>query len=286
MGAEAFHRPGQKTFGPWGNHTSSLDWCEDNYTHLAHVAEFWNTLSNIPFILLGVWGMLSTQGLPNRARYMLAHSFLSIIGVGSFVFHGTLKWHAQVMLDELPMIWSAAVFMYLVLVGSKERGSTSLKLTVMAIPAAISWLYLRFPDPVIHQVAYASMQVVSMYHVRKLFQALPVATQEQRRQRDECRMHFWKGAGTFLLGFAIWNVDNLFCNGLTSLRSSHGELIGALTQGHAWWHLLTGLGASRMVTSLTYLTLASRGTDEFKFAYTLGHPYVSRKESADVKKSS
>ncbi|KAI8393790.1 uncharacterized protein BYT42DRAFT_18851 [Radiomyces spectabilis] len=31
--------------GYWGPITSSVDWCEKNYTHWYYVAEWWNTLS-------------------------------------------------------------------------------------------------------------------------------------------------------------------------------------------------------------------------------------------------
>jgi len=285
MGVEVFHRPGQKTFGPWGNHTSSLDWCEDNYTHSTFIAEFWNTFSNIPFIALGIWGILSTRGLPNRSRYVLAHSFISIIGVGSFIFHGTLLWHAQVLLDELPMIWSGAMFLYVSVVGGKDRGSLPLKLSISALPLAISWLYLKYPNPVLHQVAYAGIQVVSTTQIVRLFKSLPTATASQTRKREECKQNFIKGAATFLLGFAIWNIDNEFCDTLTAFRAGKGELIVALTQGHAWWHLLTGIGASRIVSAVTYLTTAIRDPDEFEFGYFFGHPYVRPASSTRNKAS-
>ncbi|KAG9027333.1 hypothetical protein FRB95_007847 [Tulasnella sp. JGI-2019a] len=279
MSTEAVHRFGQKTFGPWGNHTSTIDWCEDNYSHWSLVAEFWNTASNIPFILLGIFGMLSTRrliGIPLRARLRaaLAHSFLTTIGVGSFIFHSTLLWHAQVILDELPMLWSASMALYLTTVGGAEKGSTRLKALMMAIPAGLSLLYLSYPNPVLHQVAYASMQGVTILHVTQLFKGLPKATAEQARVRNECKGHFYKAMAMCLLGFAIWNVDNIFCDQLTALRASHGEIVGGLTQGHAWWHLLMGLGASRAITAMTFLSQAASRPDNFEFGRFLGLPYV------------
>lgn len=276
MGFEAFHRPGQKTFGPWGNHTSSLDWCEDNYTHSTHIAEFYNTLSNIPFILLGIWGVYTASKLntPGRIRFMIAQSFISIIGVGSFIFHGTLLWHAQVMLDELPMIWSGAMFMYLTLVGGKDHGSIGLKAAVTTVPILVSWLYLRYPYPALHQVAYAAIQAITVPGVIRLMKELPTVTASQARKRQECRSNLFKGIGIFLLGFAIWNIDNILCEGLTGLRQGRGELVNMLTQGHAWWHLLTGLGASRIIMALTHLTVSIRRPDDFEFGYILGQPYV------------
>lgn len=102
-------------------------------------------MSNIPFIALGIFGILQARalvGVPLRARLRaaLTHSFLTVIGLGSFVFHTTLSWHAQVILDELPMLWSASMGLYLTTVGGAERGSTRLKLLMVAIPAGLSWL--------------------------------------------------------------------------------------------------------------------------------------------------
>lgn len=58
------------------NWTPSLDWCEANYDIsiiLARswglniwLAEWWNCWSNVPFVLLALWGVYSTRQLPNR----------------------------------------------------------------------------------------------------------------------------------------------------------------------------------------------------------------------------
>jgi len=220
--------------------------------------------------------MLSTKGLPHRTRLLFGQSFLCIIGLGSMIFHGTLSWHAQVLLDELPMIWSATMILYVISVGGADSGSPSLKVGLGSVAAAISWLYLKYPYPVFHQIAFACLEAVSVARTVPLIKTLPTASATQLSRRNECGSNFRKGIATFLLGFLIWNVDNLFCDGLTSLRAGRGELLGALTQGHAWWHLLTGLGSSRIFCALTYLCLASRSPDDYEFGYFLGHPYIRK----------
>lgn len=59
----------------------------------------------------------------------------------------------------------------------------------------------------------------------------------------------------FNMGFAIWIGDNIFCDSLGSLRDwaagKDAGLMGVVTQGHAWWHLLTGLGANWLIVGLT-----------------------------------
>jgi hypothetical protein len=65
------------------------------------------------------------------------------------------------------------------------------------------------------------------------------------------------GAGLLIFntGFAIWIADNIFCDSLGTIRDwasgKDAGLMGVLTQGHAWWHLLTGLGANWLIVGLT-----------------------------------
>uniref|UniRef100_A0A8C1YTA0 Alkaline ceramidase n=1 Tax=Cyprinus carpio TaxID=7962 RepID=A0A8C1YTA0_CYPCA len=47
----------------------------------------------------------------------------------------------------------------------------------------------------------------------------------------------------FLLGFVLWNIDNIFCDSLRATRQRLPPVVGAVTQLHAWWHILTGLGS-------------------------------------------
>ena len=42
-----------------------------------------------------------------------------------------------------------------------------------------------------------------------------------------------------MLGFGLWNIDNVYCDRLKKIRGVLG-LAAPLTQLHAWWHLLAG----------------------------------------------
>uniref|UniRef100_A0A673LAU4 Alkaline ceramidase n=1 Tax=Sinocyclocheilus rhinocerous TaxID=307959 RepID=A0A673LAU4_9TELE len=64
-----------------------------------------------------------------------------------------------------------------------------------------------------------------------------------------CRVYPWLRAlgftslSVFLLGFILWNIDNIFCDSLRATRQRLPPVVGAVTQLHAWWHILTGLGS-------------------------------------------
>uniref|UniRef100_H3AVY1 Alkaline ceramidase n=1 Tax=Latimeria chalumnae TaxID=7897 RepID=H3AVY1_LATCH len=49
--------------------------------------------------------------------------------------------------------------------------------------------------------------------------------------------------GVFMMGFVLWNVDNIFCDTWRGIREKMPPVLGAVTQFHAWWHILTGLGS-------------------------------------------
>lgn len=51
-----------------------------------------------------------------------------------------------------------------------------------------------------------------------------------------------KGLSIFLGGFLIWNLDNVFCSQVRQWRHAVGLPWAVLLEGHAWWHLMTGLG--------------------------------------------
>ncbi|PRP75023.1 hypothetical protein PROFUN_07416 [Planoprotostelium fungivorum] len=112
--------------GYWGPITANVDWCEPNYAHSYYLCEYWNTLSNIPMIVLGFWGMCyaftigaaaARNGFtPKNAFYSftIGFFFLFLVGIGSWMFHMTLLYKYQ-MLDELPMILGSLVFVYIIM---------------------------------------------------------------------------------------------------------------------------------------------------------------------------
>jgi len=143
-------------------------------------------------------------------------------------------------------------------------------------------MYFLYPNPVFHQAAYATIQICTTVRQTILLYRLPPDSVPRR----ESAALLWSGTFIFLLGFAIWNVDNQFCESLTTYRGMYGDVVGALTQGHAWWHLLTGIGSQRIVVGISYLTLAIEDVDGYAVAYTFGVlPYVRRKTAGEKVKA-
>lgn len=89
-----------------GSGTSPVDWCEDNYTISPHIAEFFNTLSNVLFIVVPVgasrlWHSYSRN--VSRGVHAVWVLFV-VVGLSSAYFHATLSLLGQ-LLDELSILW-------------------------------------------------------------------------------------------------------------------------------------------------------------------------------------
>ncbi|KAJ1304590.1 hypothetical protein OPQ81_005733 [Rhizoctonia solani] len=315
------HRDGQLTSGFWGNHTSTIDWCESNYVHTRFIAETYNTLSNIPFVVLAVVGAVAVlrpngelRPLPHARRFMLMHALLALVGTGSFVFHATLKWKAQVMFDEMPMLLVTCAALYSIRVPLKPQALGLRKDSTISdvdkdpdFWLRLRWrigtplfalctcaIYLLYPVPLLHQFTFAGLMCMNAFVVFGLLahpnlniplpaqSSNPISLGDKPKARTAAKVAFrtlGSGLLIFNTGFAIWIADNLFCDSLGSIREwaagSDAGLVGLLTQGHAWWHLLTGLGANWLIVGLTYLRLAVSDPLAFEVAHYWGVvPYV------------
>jgi hypothetical protein len=75
---------------------------EKFYTHSMHIAEFWNTLSNIPFVLIGIYRLW--QGTPLTLLYFL----YTMAGVCSGFHHASPhKW--TIIIDWIPIATSVVI---------------------------------------------------------------------------------------------------------------------------------------------------------------------------------
>lgn len=102
--------------GFWGETTATIDWCELNYERSFYVAEFWNTLSNLLFVLLGLYGLAQSAKQGFEWRFHACFIGIMVTGIGSAMFHGTLQhvcvgrlfvWIASLHLVTNSLCWSA-----------------------------------------------------------------------------------------------------------------------------------------------------------------------------------
>jgi dihydroceramidase len=158
----------------------------------------------------------------------------------SFRFHATLRYEWQLG-DELPMIFCCAFITYVTF----DTGSISQPRTrfVRCLPYllfiysfGVSAIYLRYPNPVFHQVAYAFIQLsvlpfsrpshtpssnlkraffsvpsnrVATFRSAYTVRAAPEGTYREQKNKADATRYLLIGSITFITGFLIWNIDNL-----------------------------------------------------------------------------
>ena len=104
--------PGGLRPGYWGAPTSTVDWCEQNYVNSYLCAEFWNSLSSLAMVTVGVAGAVSAwRRAGGEWRFVLAYAAVAVVGVGSIAFHTTLQREHQIW-DEVPMLWAILVLLH------------------------------------------------------------------------------------------------------------------------------------------------------------------------------
>lgn len=78
--------------GYWGPITASTEWCEKNYEVTPWVAEFYNTISNFPGIILALIGLFYSINQKFERRFSVLHLSTIALGIGSILFHATLQY--------------------------------------------------------------------------------------------------------------------------------------------------------------------------------------------------
>ncbi|VTT60908.1 unnamed protein product [Fusarium fujikuroi] len=77
--------------GFWGQPTSTLNWCEEDYILSHYTAEITNTLTNVLFIALGIRGVRNCLKYKHDTVFVIAYLGYLLVGCGSFAFHATLS---------------------------------------------------------------------------------------------------------------------------------------------------------------------------------------------------
>lgn len=263
----------------WGNWTSTINWCEQDYAVTKYMAEFVNTITNawVLALIVSLVGIYKYQ-LPKR--YWVIFLGLSCVGLGSWMFHMTLRWEWQVLGDELPMIivspevfnlvtdplQAASCFLFMVLETTPVKAPPRVQWRnillcgglCLGIVLAVSIIYIKTGFAVFHQVSFAIIDFLAAGRVYYLLSKVIKKDDPDpriKRKRAQIVRVFIMGCFFFSLGFILWNADNLLCQQLMTIKKKIGMPFSFLFELHGWWHLLTGYGTMLMSHAAMLLVL-------------------------------
>jgi hypothetical protein len=112
------------------------------------------------------------------------------------------------------------------------------------------------PNPIYHQIAFAAILISSVGRLLYLTHCLPASSSKHKLINT-----FLKGIAIFAGGFGIWNIDNIFCHQLRTIRDFLGPVLGMVVQGHGFWHLMTGYGSYLIFTAAICKSSPSNNSD-------------------------
>ncbi|KAK8953855.1 hypothetical protein KSP39_PZI002851 [Platanthera zijinensis] len=217
----------------WGPVTSTIELCEENYAHSSYIAEFFNTVSNIPCILLALGGLINALRQRFEKRFSILHISNMILAIGSIVFHATLQ-HVVQQSDETPMFWEMLLYLYVVYSPDWHYRSTMPTfLFLYAAGFAVAHSLLR-----VNAVFMAQYFLVFLLCVPRMYKYyIHCKDAGAKRTVKLCVV-------SLCLGSLCWFIDRTFCAKLSGWYVN--------PQGHALWHLFMGFSSYLANTFLEF----------------------------------
>lgn len=199
------------------------------------------------------------QAFPRRLAGLYA--WMGVVGVGSFLFHATLKYSMQ-LLDEIPMLFCTAHTLHCLVhpeMGLFPRSRLTSAGPFYALAVGLTALYVAMPRPVLFQACFGALTL----GVAGCYRVLDVQLQARRPgtvAAQQVHRLLLCALGLLVVSFGVWNVDNLCCRVLRQWRL---EMVPAalapLLQLHAWWHVGTMLAGAHSLAAVLIWWCELRG---------------------------
>eukprot|EP01084_Bolivina_argentea_P246120 411954_1 len=199
--------------GYWGEPNSDFDWCEANYHFSYYIAEPWNTITGVTYILVGTilylyYKQLTTAHNININHLLTLLLILIPLGLGTCLFHGTLQYEMQ-LLDEFPMYYFITYgFVLMYERCNVESKMYNLSLLFASIVCAIIWFTERAGS--IHEIGRGILVIsFSIYFVYIFYVGATVSNQ---CKNSVCEKLFNRCYAIWIVSIIFWFIDNVFCD--------------------------------------------------------------------------
>ncbi|KAI5783568.1 ceramidase [Geopyxis carbonaria] len=236
----------------WEPRTAKMNFCELDYYMTPYIAEFINTISNVSYLWLAWHGYRQCCRNGGNNTIKLGYALLAFVGIGSIVFHATLKYECQ-LIDELAMLYATALVLYAVF--STLLPPVTLGISLSGMMGSITYINAHTGgESLLHRVAFGAMIVTVGLRCMYLMTHFP-------DHRDNLRVICTVGSISFVSGFGLWLTDVFACETLLAWRDVVGWPLGAVLELHGWWHILTAYGVYYYIVFTEYLQVCMEGGD-------------------------
>ncbi|KAH8903792.1 alkaline phytoceramidase [Coniochaeta sp. PMI_546] len=221
--------------GVWSPSSSTANFCEEDYATTRYIAEFANAISNFAYVYFAL----------RHTGWRLGHMdqlsvSLFMVGVCSFLFHATLRQSTQFSDDVSMLFLTGALLQRLYCAGQPPSRARGITIAIYASVGTMSAIYIRSGNLLVHMSMFAAMLLLiglrTMYLINRQAASGHEKTKHIRKFGSVCAY--------LAVAFLLWNVDFEWCHELRSLRASIGLPWAWLLELHAWWHVLTAVGAA------------------------------------------
>jgi len=221
------HRRVENRVGYWGISTSLINWCEIDYEYSFYVAEAFNTVTNLAYIIVGVKAIVHNIKASRSININVASAALCMIftGIFSAFFHATLliEWQKA---DEIAENGILIFILYESFHLSFNRAMLHFILVALGILFIKSFLFCE-----LHLI---TIVLFTIYRFRKL----SISNTVLASYVSQCSV-------LTVLGAASWLIDRTACE--------YTRFNGVSLHLHSFWHVFTALALGEAFMALEEL---------------------------------
>ena len=189
----------------WGTPDVSVSFCEDKYVVSNYIAEYYNTMSALSYVIVGL--------IFSRTRLKRLSKIIMMLGIGTALLHGTLRFYGQ-WLDEISMLILSFYIIKEVRWLRFKKTTNELYLFPLILPYFVLQKYFSY-----FFIIFTTLQIYTYKIAQKDY--------KKCSKREYCLIKTY----SIILIFSTfcWFLDQVFCDYVR------------VFQLHAVWHAGTAL---------------------------------------------
>ena len=205
--------------------SSTVNWCETDFTHNDFIIEYYNTLSSLFITLIGLYGV------NKRLYFTNIYKILIFVGIFSAYFHMTLSFLGQI-LDELSITFIMLVVIYEFY--KDDISNNHIKISYFLV---LFQIIIQFIFPSINRFALFLYGIIVINKFKKIIKTGGV----------DILVYWCLTIISLFLAILFWISDFIFCDTID-------------LHFHALWHILIGITSFLAIECYTiyYIFIATR----------------------------